>query len=106
MTTLIWVELANQRWGDVSRTPCFTHALVAGSVILGNEKQTEKMGCLFLLKIMAYQMPFQDLHLNQLKAFGSSAQNAASQVELVNTGAKYNNNESGPDYKGLCDEQK
>lgn len=64
------------------------------------------MGCLFLLKIMAYQMPFQDLHLNQLRAFGSSAQNAASQVELVSIGAKYNNNESGPDYKGLCDEQK
>lgn len=69
MTTLIWVELANQRWGDVSRTLCFTRALVASSVILGNEKQTEKMGCLFLLKIMAYQTTFQDLHLNQLKAF-------------------------------------
>lgn len=65
------------------------------------------MGCLFLLKIMAYQMLFQDLHLHQLlKAFGSSAQNAASQVELVSIGAKYNNNESGPDYKGPCDEQK
>lgn len=55
---------------------------------------------------MAYQMLFQDLHLDQLKAFGSSAQNAASQVELASIGAKYNNNESGPDYKGLCDEQK
>lgn len=63
------------------------------------------MGCLFLLKIMAYQKPFQGLHLNQLKAFGSSAQNAASQVELVSVGAKHKN-ESGPDYKGLCDEYK
>lgn len=65
------------------------------------------MGCFFLLKIMAYQMLYQSLHLNQLKAFGSSAApSAALQVELVSVGAKYNKNESGPDYKGLCDEQK
>lgn len=40
-------------------------------------------------------MLFQVLRLNQLKIFGSFAQNACSEGKLVSIGAKYNNNDSG-----------
>lgn len=53
------------------------------------------MGYFFLLKIITRQMPFQVLRLNQLKIFGSFAQNACSEGKLVSIRAKYNNNDSG-----------
>lgn len=64
------------------------------------------MGYFFLLKIITCQMPFQVLRLNQLKIFGSFAQNACSEVSLLASEPSIIIMIQVRDYKGLCDEQK
>lgn len=51
-------------------------------------------------------MPFQVLHLYQLKIFGSFAENACSEVNLLASEASIIIMIQVRSYKGLCDEQK
>lgn len=82
------------------------HVCPHGQFVFARDGKLTRWTIFFLLKIITRRMPFQVLHLYQLKIFGSFAENACSEVNLLASEASIIIMIQVRSYKGLCDEQK